>query len=684
MSYLDITGLTRFWNGIKQNFVTKQSIDNAGITNTTYTQKFGGEFSVTTVADEDHLKPYARASVTGRINKENMHRVTFNGIEYILPCRLWFEGNSGGFKVYEYLGNLSYYVSDISGVPGGTDNVPFLIVSDLNNSSSIDVFTSTAGTYTILVEQINYTKKQLPNTLIYGDNYAPITKHNNGGTYNGFSIGVNELKNKRGTAVIGYVNHISNEFSYIVGTNNNISSPYSLALGTYNTISSNNGGGIVIGSSSSVEGDAFDAIAIGEKTIANADYMLALGRSNCGANILDPPTFQPNTFYKKGDIASGKWMSQLSAIFTMMCAKDHTSANVTTFSEDKDENQKSYWMLTPSNGDTLLALGNGINNSRSNALKVDWTGNQYLNGTLYVNCESDSTGGIEVATKSDLSAVDLSARIAFGTGNGSIVAGDISNNLASGVYAWAEGNLSTASGPCSHAEGSQTTASGACSHAEGGNTQATQPNAHSEGGGTTASGACSHAEGSATTALGDISHAEGSGTVANHRAQHVFGEYNIPDHHSSLGTERGNYVEIVGNGTNLSSSNARTLDWNGNETLAGKLTVGATPTGSMDVATKGYVDTAYTQGIEVQVSGTSPVITADVNTRYICGEVTTISVTPPATGMCEVVFESGTTPAVLTLPATVMMPDWFEIESGRIYQISIENAKYGAVMSWLT
>ena len=321
-------------------------------------------------------------------------------------------------------------------------------------------------------------------------------------------------------------------------------------------------------------------------------------------------------------------------------------------------------------------------NTRSNALKVDWVGNQYLNGTLYVNCESDSTGGIEVATKSDLSAVDLSARIAFGTGNGSIVAGDISNNLASGVYTWAEGNLSTASGPCSHAEGSQTTASGACSHAEGGNTQATQPNAHSEGGGTTASGACSHSEGSGTTASGDISHAEGSGTVANHKAQHVFGEYNIPDHHSSLGTERGNYVEIVGNGTNLSSSNARTLDWNGNETLAGKLTVGTNPTGSMDVATKGYVDAAYTHGIEVQVSGTSPVITADVNTRYICGEVTTISVTPPASGICEVVFESGTTPAVLTLPATVMMPDWFEIESGRIYQISIENAKYGAVMSW--
>ena len=40
---------------------------------------------------------------------------------------------------------------------------------------------------------------------------------------------------------------------------------------------------------------------------------------------------------------------------------------------------------------------------------------------------------------------------------------------------------------------------------------------------------------------------------------------------------KGDYVEIVGNGTDTSHrSNARTLDWNGNETLAGGLTVGTT------------------------------------------------------------------------------------------------------------
>lgn len=52
-------------------------------------------------------------------------------------------------------------------------------------------------------------------------------------------------------------------------------------------------------------------------------------------------------------------------------------------------------------------------------------------------------------------------------------------------------------------------------------------------------------------------------------------------------------MEIVGKGTgNSARSNARTLDWSGNEVLAGKLTVGTSPTANMDVTTKQYVDNA--------------------------------------------------------------------------------------------
>lgn len=144
---------------------------------------------------------------------------------------------------------------------------------------------------------------------------------------------------------------------------------------------------------------------------------------------------------------------------------------------------------------------------------------------------------------------------------------------ASGDRSHTEGNGSVASGYNSHAEGGNTTASGQCSHAEGNATTASGNYSHGEGKSTTASGYCSHAECSNTTASGYYSHAEGYFTTANHKSQHVYGEYNIADPSTNLPTARGNYIEIIGNGADSSNrSNARTLDWAGNEVLAGTIT----------------------------------------------------------------------------------------------------------------
>lgn len=199
--------------------------------------------------------------------------------------------------------------------------------------------------------------------------------------------------------------------------------------------------------------------------------------------------------------------------------------------------------------------------------------------------------------------------------NGGIIEGDIINNVASGYnshaeglstnaigsYSHAEGISTTASGNASHAEGSGTQASGGASHAEGGGTKAIGSNSHAEGGGTTASGDQSHAEGGGARAIGDNSHAEGSGTtasgsqahaegsgtqangngshtegiftIAQYAYQHVFGMYNISDSITGGTSDSiGNYIEIVGNGNNENRSNARTLDWSGNEWVAGNLT----------------------------------------------------------------------------------------------------------------
>lgn len=62
----------------------------------------------------------------------------------------------------------------------------------------------------------------------------------------------------------------------------------------------------------------------------------------------------------------------------------------------------------------------------------------------------------------------------------------------------------------------------------------------------------------------------GEGLRARSSSQVVSGQYNVAD--SSRIGQRGSYIEIVGNGVSSSQrSNARTLDWGGNEWLAGQL-----------------------------------------------------------------------------------------------------------------
>ena len=179
-----------------------------------------------------------------------------------------------------------------------------------------------------------------------------------------------------------------------------------------------------------------------------------------------------------------------------------------------------------------------------------------------------------------------------GTSLGTSATAEGAGTTASGSYSHAEGYNTIASGSYSHAEGYETVASGNYSHAEGNNTAPSGDYSHTEGRGTYARGVGSHAEGLNTSASGSSSHAEGYYITANHRSQHVFGEYNIADASTAASNQRGTFVEIVGNGTSSARSNARTLDWSGNETLAGKLTLGAAPTANMDAVTKQYMDNA--------------------------------------------------------------------------------------------
>ena len=87
---------------------------------------------------------------------------------------------------------------------------------------------------------------------------------------------------------------------------------------------------------------------------------------------------------------------------------------------------------------------------------------------------------------------------------------------------------------------------------------------------------------------------------------------------------------------------------------------------------------------KVTVSGTTPTINAQAGVRYICGEVATITINPPASGCIDVIFESGSTAAVLTVPNTMKWPAWFDptsLEANATYEINIIDG-LGVVMAW--
>lgn len=80
-----------------------------------------------------------------------------------------------------------------------------------------------------------------------------------------------------------------------------------------------------------------------------------------------------------------------------------------------------------------------------------------------------------------------------------------------------------------------------------------------------------------------------------------------------------------------------------------------------------------------QVSGTTPTITALSGIQYVCGEVATLDITLPASGIIDVVFTSGSTPTVLTItPQTGMTVEWANgfdstsLKADTLYELNIK------------
>ena len=176
---------------------------------------------------------------------------------------------------------------------------------------------------------------------------------------------------------------------------------------------------------------------------------------------------------------------------------------------------------------------------------------------------SSSIGGLGNKATGEESAV-LGGRQNVANDNCSAVIGGNTNTARASDAVVAGGNLNYASGGSSFVGGGyQNNANGDCSAVLGGiSNDATG----SQSG--ILAGQQNDASGLWSVTLG------GNNIEANHESQVVFGEYNILDPSTAASTARGNYIEIVGNGTSISErSNARTLDWVGNEKLSGYINV---------------------------------------------------------------------------------------------------------------
>lgn len=96
-----------------------------------------------------------------------------------------------------------------------------------------------------------------------------------------------------------------------------------------------------------------------------------------------------------------------------------------------------------------------------------------------------------------------------------------------------------------------------------------------------------------------------------------------------------------------------------------------------------YTETAKSKISEmlnssVTVSGTTPTITALPGVRYVCGEVATLDITLPSSGVVDVTFESGSTATVLTItPPTGVTLKWANgfdptsLEANTTYEINV-------------
>lgn len=330
--------------------IDKESFNDAGIKSVKYEEMFGGEFTVTTVKTDEFISPHATATVTGRAPKEYQYRVTVNGTQYILDSNLGIYIEKSGVitgGLYEYIGDLSLYQKDISGVIFEKEEVPFLITFALSDTSDIQVFTKDATTLKIKVEKVITDVKRLPQTLLNEGNYSFIKQLQNlESVFDSLSIGVNEIKNPRGAIVIGFSNFSNGTSNYILGVGNTVSSDIAIAIGF-----SNNSSGTA-------------SIALGNKTTSSGHSSISTGFSTTASGIGATATGMKTTASGGASFTSGQLTEATASMSQANNANTKATARASSaFGNHTEAAQPAQFVCGYGNApqsDSIFEVGNGL------------------------------------------------------------------------------------------------------------------------------------------------------------------------------------------------------------------------------------------------------------------------------------------------------------------------------------
>ena len=421
---------------VLNSYITKDSFDDAGIKSRSYTTILNE--TLTTVVTEGWNNPHATAATTYNFDKQYKYRVTFNGTEYILSCKLWwFTTNNDGFKVYEYLGNLGLYTS-ITGVTHDIDNTPFIIINDLNSNLGIDVLTEEAGTYTVKIERITYTKDLIPKSLIYNDDYYPIEHVNNGtSTFDSISIGVNTIINKRGSIAIGFCNTINNQFGTAIGTHNTVSQDYAYAEGYHNTSSgsdSHSEGAYTTASGHQSHSEGAFTKASNNGSHSEGVYTTASGQISHAEGAYTTASGMESHAEGERTTASGS-VSHAEGFSTIADGDLSHAEGYSTIANGNFQHASGKFNIADDDSIYAEIVGNGSDaNNRSNARTLDWDGNATYAGKITVG--AGPTNNMDLTTKQYVDGIVATAPY-FGVCSDSDVTRSVTVNngfvLAEGV-----------------------------------------------------------------------------------------------------------------------------------------------------------------------------------------------------------------------------------------------------------